>query len=146
MSNEILDDFFDELLKNEKEEKEKIISFMRNYIKKENNAKSIDKYFEDNLRYIILLNLPMNIMVDNILSGHKEFEIYKIELFDLASKKLLKVNTFLHDVKFYYVNLGREYFFISADDLYNMYYLNLIMIMMILQLKKSFLNHLYIKK
>ena len=77
-----------------------------------------------NLRNIIQENLPMDVIEDSILDNNNEFKIYKMEIFELDSKKLLKVTNFPFDDNYYYIKLENEYFFISSDDLSEMNYYN----------------------
>lgn len=82
-----------------------------------------DRKFENNLRLVLEKNLPVAKYIDKV-NLIKEFELFKIELFNRKTRELIKSNAFLSGDAYYYLTLENEYFFISNDDLSSLNYYN----------------------
>lgn len=117
MTDVNFDEFFDDLLGKNKEQS------IENDINTISNSSTLtDKKFEYNIRNVLEKNLPIKKFDYKNMDLLKEFKIYKMELFNRETKELIKSNFFLADKQYYYLQLNKEYFFISNDDLTNLNY------------------------
>ena len=99
--------------------------------KKENNSENTDSneatsiftdgQFEDSIRTKIEKTFNLSKIDDEKINKNKEFRFYEMELFD-SKKKFIKFNDFDENAKFYYIQTGKEYFYIDKNDLSKLYY------------------------
>ena len=117
MSSENRDIFFDGLIK---KFEAKNGSSSGNDNTETSNYEDLD--FEKNLRNILKENLPVSILQLENLDINKEFELYKLEIYNRQTKELIKTETFKKGFNYYYLQIDKEYFFIPSNNLSILYY------------------------
>ena len=83
-----------------------------------------DKEFEIKLRDILENSIPISKLDDKILDESKEFQLFKMDIFNRKTKDLLNSKSFSYKERYCYINKGKEQFFVCIDDLSKLYFRN----------------------
>ena len=81
-----------------------------------------DAKFKKKLRNTLRENLPISIFELENLDHNKEFELYKMKIYNREAKELIKEEIFKKDNNYYYLKINNNYFFIPSNNLLYLYH------------------------